>query len=360
MVASRHLLGGAVAALVGAGSVLGVASGGPSGPAAVAAPTPAPVTSVVRLETRPDVARAFGFDLAGFRREAAGALSLTATERFGPLTAERARSLGRNVYFGPADVDLYALPSVTGREDERRRSTSWSVAAVPRGAVVHADGSVEPPSPAAGFTVGPGSRSQPTGPVARGVDPTFGSTWGTEQYFTWARYNVDDGGIWCGDTKGVIRGQWEYARLRNVAASSPYDYWGFVQRAVAEVSVGARHCDDAIDWFTAGMQFSRRGFPAKQDPRSGWDGKCETRTLTVGGSFHGITASITQPVERCEAWTVHGALAPSAAEWYGVTYDNAGAWNKFQRESAALEIVRLPKGTYHGLNTRLDIDVDNR
>lgn len=304
----------------------------------------APVTRAVRLERRPDIAAAFGMDLATFRADAAATLSRSAGETFGAMTTADAAALGRSSWFRPGDVELWAVPSTAGRRDEARRSRSFSVVAVPVHAVVRPDGTVAPPA------------APPDGLI----DPTFSSRWGDEEYFTWAYYSVDDGGWFCPTTYGRVRGQWEYARLDNVS-SATYDYWGFAERAVAEITKGAAGCDDSIDWFVAKMQSRTPGaYPAKQSPLTGSTGSCTTVTLSVGGSFGGISASLSQQVQRCERWKVSGALASSASEWYGITYDNNGVWDKFQREAAALEVVRVPRGAGHGLNTMLDLDVDNR
>ncbi len=333
----RSLLVGATAAVFVTGSaVTSPASALPQGP----------VTRVVRLESRPDIALAFGLDIAGFRTAAAVSLSAVATEKLGSITPEIATRLGRATYYRGQDVDLYAVPSTVGRADEAKRPGSYSVIAVPLHSVVRPDGSVAPPaSPSTGL-----------------VDPTFSNTWGEEEFFHWTYYNADNGGVGCATTRGEIRGQWEYARLRNVSRSSKYDYWGFSQRSVALITKQAGWgCRNTIDWFKTKMQ-SRTGwaYPARQDPRTGSSGACVTTTLSVGVSFGGVSATISQPVERCEKWSISGALEQWASRWYGVTYDSNGLWGKLERESAALEIVRVPKGSSHGLNTLLDLDVDNR
>jgi len=346
------VLFGATALVFGATSVAPVgpalAADREANPAAAHAFTRSqrPVTKVVRLETRPDVSLAFGLDITGFRVAAAASLSAMVTDRLGPITAEVATRLGRATYYRAQDVDLYAVPSTAGRADEATRAGSYSVIAVPLHAVVSPDGSMAPPpAPSTGL-----------------IDPTFSNTWGEEDYFGWTYYNADDGGAFCPTTRGEVRGQWEFARLTNVSPTSKYDYWGFSQRSVALITKQAGWgCRNTIDWFKTMMQ-SRTGgaYPARQDPRTGSSGPCVTQTLTVGVSIRGVSASVSQPVERCEKWSISGALEGSASRWYGVTYDNNHQWGKLERESAALEIVRVPKGASHGLNTLLDIDVDNR
>lgn len=314
----------------------------PVAPAHAAIPGPRAVERAVRLERRPDIAAAFGMDLAGFRARAAASLELTASER-----------LGRRVMLRPADVELWAVPTASGRDDAGR-SLGYSVIAVPVRSEVHADGTVSPPSrPIAAY--------RPSGAPRAIVDPTFSSSWGTEEYFNWTYFNVDDGGLLCPTTVGEVRGQWEYSKLANVAPGSPYDYWGVSQRAVAEITRDAKHCDDTIDWFKMGAQSRTPGaYPARQDPLSGSTGKCEATTLTVGGSYGGVNASIQQRVERCERWDVVGALTTSAGTFYGVDYDNHGVWNTRQRHAGALEIVRVRRGEPLRINTHLDLDVDNR
>lgn len=344
----RQLLVGATAAVLVVSSVASPVVAAGSGHAAAPANAPAqgPVTRVVRLESRPDIALAFGLDIAGFRTAAAVSLSAIATAKLGPITLETATRLGRASYYRGQDVDLYAVPSTAGRADETKRPGSYSVIAVPLHAVVRPDGSVAPPpTPSTGL-----------------VDPTFSNTWGDEEYFHWIYYNVDGGGIRCGTTRGEIRGQWEYARLSNVSPSSKYDYWGFSQRSVAVITKQAgRGCRNTIDWFKTKMQsLAGWAYPAEQDPRSGSSGVCVTKTLTIGASFGGVSASMSQPVERCEKWAITGALEEWASRWYGVEYDNNGLWGRLDRESAALEVVRVPKGAGHRLNTMLDLDVDNR
>lgn len=331
----RRVLIAAAVALAGAVAPASSSSAGTS-------PVPRPVTRAVRLERRPDLLAAFGADVAGLRARAAASLTLTATERF-----------GRAVTFRAADVELWAVPV---RTSARRDETSHSLAviAVPARSQVHADGTVSPPArPVAAYRV--------AGVEQAAVDPTFSSNWGTEEYFNWTFFDLDDGGLLCPTTIGEVRGQWEYSRLANVAPGTRYDYWGVAQRAVAEITREAKHCDDTIDWFKVAAQSRTSGaYPARQDPLSGSTGKCEGVNLTIGGSYGGVSASMQQRLEHCETWAVTGALTPSARNFYGVDYDNHGVWNTGQRHAGALEIVRVPRGLPLSINTRLDLDVDNR
>lgn len=310
----------------------------------------APVTTAVPLERRPDIAALFAADLTSLHAIVAASMSDTVAARFGPLTPAMARQLGRSVYFRPVDVALYAVPTrddhdLPGIDDQGADHASFSVVAVPLHARVGADGSVTPPA------------ASPVGLA----DPTFSTRWGDEEYFTWEYLNVDDGGVWCDSTLGRVRGQWEYARLSGVAPTSAYDYWGVAQRSVAEIVRQSKQCQDAIDWFVTRMKSRTPGaYGARQSPLTQPSGSCVTVNLSISATFSGIAASISQPVQKCERWHIDGALASSASTWYGVTYDNAGVWGKFQRESGAIQVLRVPKGAGHGLNTQLDIDVDNK
>ena len=302
--------------------VLGAASAPPA-----PLPAPSPVVRAVPLATRPDVAALFGMDVAQFRQRGAASLGRTASERFGgPVT------------IAPADVDVWAVP------DRTAGSTGAGVIAVPAGAIVHADGSVSPPRRL--------GRHRPSSPF----EPTFSSNWGDEFFFSWVHYGHRRGSPMCGTTLGEVRAQFEYARLPNVVAGSPWDYWGLAERSVAEVTRPSSNCQDAIHWFTQQAQsLSPGAYAARQEPLTGRTGKCETTTLTVGGTFNGLTASLQQHIERCEAWSIVGGLAPTARSWYGVEYANHGVWNQLQREAGAVEILRVPRGSDIGLNTKLGI-----
>ena len=299
------------------------------------------ITRPVRLETRPDVVALFGSDLAAFRARAAASLSASVVEEYGPLTTTRAGELGRSSYYRPEDVELYA---VAGRRGPSERPDSYAVIAVPVHSVVHADGSVAPPAtPADGFPV-----------------PGFSTRWGNEEYFNWSYFSVDFGGWFCLPTRGEIRGQWAYARL-DVSSSSAYDYWGISARAVAEITHRSSNCENTLDTFQIKTQsLTDSAYAVRQDPRTGSQGACTTRFLAVGARLGGVVGTIRDQVERCETWSVSGALTRSARVWYGIEYDHQGQWHRFQREAAALEIVRVPRGASIGLSTLLDLDVDNR
>ena len=301
----------------------------PARPAQAAAPPPPrPVTAATPLENRPDIAVLTGADVGTLRISAATSMSRTAAAHLGAITPAVAKQLGRTTYYRPTDIALYAVP-VTSRADEIGRSTSFSILAVPLHTHVHADGTVAPPRPAA------------TGLV----DPTFSSAWGQEDYFNWEYTNIDDGGVWCPTTTGKLTGQWEWAKLRNVASSSLYDYWGVAQRAVATITGTARGCSNTIDWFVNEMQSrTPRAYGARQSPLSQPEGSCVNVNLSVSATFGGIGVAISQPVQKCERWMIDGALAAQASTWYGVRYDNNGVWNKLQREAASLQIVRVPAG----------------
>jgi hypothetical protein len=278
------------------------------------------------------VAALFGMDVAQFRQRGAASLGRTASER-----------LGRLVIVAPADVDLWAVPA------RAADAAAAGVIAVPSGSVVHADGSVSPPR-----------RLRPHRPSAP-LEPTFSPNWGDEYYFSWAHYGRRRGGPICGTSLGEVRAQFEYARLANVVTGSPWDYWGLAERSVAEVTRPSPICQDAIRWFTQQAQSLTPGsYAARQEPLTGRTGKCETATLTVGGTFNGLTASLQQRIERCEAWSIVGGLAASARSWYGVEYANHGVWNEFQREAGAIEILRVPRGADIGLNTKLGIQLGLR
>lgn len=314
-----------IAAFAFAGPVVAAEAEGAS-TAVVAVELPEGAELADRLEDRPD-ALVEGDTVEAFRVRAAASLSKTAAEHFGPFDASKAAALGQTDYFEADDVQLFVV-------DE-------GVMAVPLHYVVATDGTMVPPEPE----------------VDNGMsNPIFSGPWGSESVYFSTFYNSDDGGYFCGTNHGENRGKWIWRKLSD--SSSSYDYYGVDATSVAEVTTFTS-CDEWVDSFGVGVKSARSGaIYLDQSPLSDYNSNCSNTTFSVGGSFGGVSASVSQTVQRCDYWDVIGGNAGPGSTWYKIQYYDNGS-RPLSREAANLSVYRVPQGTSPALWTWLQLNIEN-
>jgi hypothetical protein len=277
-------------------------------------------------------------EIAASRQKALASLNRIASEDYGPFTAERAATLGRSNYYEDQDINVFVIPAP---EDDA------ALLAVPLHVTVFADGSVT-------FEDGPNAEAL--------GQPIFEGPWGNEVIIPLELTLTDDGGLNCGGNQASLLGRYTRRLLND--SSSNFDYLGISLSAVSEITVPDPFCDDYLDFFFTEMSArDATNIYAAQDPLSDFDGDCGPETnLSVGGSFGGINAGISQSFKDCDKYDVYGGNASNATELYGIQFDNNGNCNAESRETLQMTVIRVPQDAKNGwlITFRENGDVDSR
>lgn len=261
-------------------------------------------------------------EIQELRRAAVASLNKSATEAFGPMTAERARSYGQSDYYLDGDVAVYEVIK------KGNAGTNYVSASIHD--TVRPDGTVEGRATSATSALG---------------TPSFSGPWGSETLKFATNAGVDNGGVDCNNTYYENRTKLTFRKLSDV--SSSYDYYGATVSGVYEITNGADDCDDYIDAASIGLRESRSSaLWAAQSPLSDQTGSCGNPvTVSVGGSFGGTAnASISQSYVKCEKYDIQGGNASNASIWYNSIFDNNGSCGAESREGLLTAVVRVGQG----------------
>jgi hypothetical protein len=271
------------------------------------------------------------------RHLSVSALNDAAAEQFGPFDAAKQDALKQSAYFLDVDVDVFVL----GVGDDAQ------YLAVPKGTVVLPDGSVSAP--------------EALNPAAYG-NPVFGGPWGGETINFYTATNVNNGGSECETTTAQNTLRATYRKLTDT--SSSYDYYGVDIVSVAVVTGLADDCDDFIDTASIGVKSVTSGaIFASESPITGSSGSCTSKTVSVGASYSGVSASVSQTFTRCDQVGITGALQP-ASTWRKNIFDNngnchAGDQPNDGREIAHVSVIRVSQGASAGIYYSYAVNAGN-
>lgn len=270
------------------------------------------------------------------RRLSLSALNSAAEDQFGKFDAAKAEALGQSAYFLDQDVDVFVVGE----------GNALQYLAVPIGTLVSPDGAVVVPDSA--WQAGYGS-------------PVFGGPWGGETINFYAATNVDDGGVVCTNTTAQNTLRATYRKLSDT--SSSYDYYGVDLASVAVVT-DSSSCNDYVNTAAIGVKsMASSAIFASENPIVGSSGSCTSSTVSVGASYSGVSASISQNFTRCELIGITGALQ-SASTFRRNSFNNnnnchAGDQPYDGRELAHVSVIRVAQGAGPSLVYSYAVDAGN-